>query len=266
MSGPSQFYLDHIHAVSSGYRATWDPALPLQVGDLVKIDDYGVVNTHGVLADKGIHAVTRTSTSPQDMKLSSQQGIEVNVKAAGKAPAEFSALADLDAGFNIKFGDKKAVLFNISGYKTTVIINLDEIEAAVLSQYRDKTWDADLLIITHLIEADSATIIISDKGAASIDLKATANITAADIKLTDTSLKLSVARETGSTLQFIAKENLTPLYKVMGLKGSFFGLGKKHLDTRELVASDEEPEAEDVSFVQIEPEYVKYLRRTGRYQ
>lgn len=253
MANASQFYLEHVYAVSSGYRATWDPALPLQIGDLVKIDDFGVLNTRGSLSDKGIQAVTRTSVSPLDLKLSSQQGIQVNVKAAGTLPVATSTLANADAGFNIQFGKNNGVLFNISGYKTTMITNLDEIEAKVLEQYRNKTWDADLLIITNLIQADSATIIISDQGSASIDLKASANVNAATLKITDASLGLTCTSQTGSTLQFIALGGLTPLYKVMGLHGSFFG--SKHLETREAGFADEAPEAENLSLKPVEPDF-----------
>jgi hypothetical protein len=251
MANASQYYLQYIHEVSGGYRATWDPALPLQIGDLVKIDDFGVLNIFGSLADKGIIPVVRQTVSPLDWKLSSQRGIKVNVKLAGKLPVATSTLADVDAGFNIQFDSSNSVLFNISGYTTSVITNLDEIEAAVLAQYHKKTWDADLLIITNLIHADAATIIISDKGAASIDLKAKANIQAGDLKLTDTSLGLTCTRETGSTTQFIALGGLTPLYKVMGLRGLF----SKHLDTREVGFTGEAPAAESPGLKEIEPDF-----------
>ena len=251
MANASQYYLQYIHEVSGGYRATWDPALPLQIGDLVKIDDFGVLNIFGSLADKGITPAVRPTVSPLDWKLSSQRGIKVNVKLAGKLPVATSALADVDAGFNIQFDSSNSVLFNISGYTTSVITNLDEIEAAVLAQYHKKTWDADMLIITNLIHANAATIIISDKGAATIDLKAKANIKAGDLKLTDTSLGLTCTSETGSTTQFIALGGLTPLYKVMGLRGLF----SKHLDTREAGFTGEVTAAESPGLKEIEPEF-----------
>jgi len=251
MVNPSQYYLQYVHEVSGGYRATWDPALPLQIGDLVKIDDLGVLNIFGSLADRGITPTVRPTVSPLDWKLSSQRGIKVNVKLAGKLPVATSALADVDAGFNIQFDNSNCVLFNISGYTTSVITNLDEIEAFVLAQYHNKAWDTDLLIITSLIHADAATIIISNKGAASIDLKAKANIQAGDLKLTDTSLGLTCTRETGSTVKFIALGGLTPLYKVMGLRGLF----SKHLDTREVGLTGEGPAAESPGLKEIEPNF-----------
>ena len=251
MAKASQYYLQYIHEASGGYRATWDPALPLQIGDLVKIDSFGVLNIFGSLADNGITPAVRTTVSPLEWKLSSQQGIKVNVKLAGKLPVATSALADVDAGFNIQFDGSNSVLFNISGYKTTTITNLDEIEAGVLAQYQDKKWDTDLLIISNLIHADAATIIIADKGAASLDLKAKANIQAADLKLTDTSLGLTCTRETGSTTQFIALGGLTPLYKVVGLRGLF----SKHLDTREAGFTEEAPGVESPALSEIEPDF-----------
>ena len=251
MASASQFYLDHIYAVSSGYRATWDPDLPVRVGDLVKIDDYGVVNIQGSLTDKGIQPDVRISTTAMGLDYSSQRGIQVNIKAAGTVPVT-GALTNADAGFNIQFGSDKGVIFKLNGYKTQVIANLGDIEAKVLALYRNQAWPDDLLIITNLITADTSTIIISDKGSASLDLKAKANINVADLDLTNASLGLSTVQKTGSIVQFVATQGISPLYKVMGLRCSFLGMGSKHLDTRSLDA--EKPEEQSIGLTLVEPE------------
>jgi hypothetical protein len=246
MSNPSQFYLKHINATSSGFRATWDPGLPLKIGDIVKLDSFGAVNVYNSLEKVGIVPEVRTDESTTDLDYSSGSGITITVKGAGAAPVTGSVLTDADAGFNLQFTTEKSIVFKIAGYKTHQIINLGEIESFLLAKNKNGDWDKSWLIVTHLIVADTATIIIADKGNASIDLHAKAAVGAAQLKITDASLGLTVARETGSTVNFIAQNGLTPLYKVMGLKSPFFG--KTHLDVRELSKSKEN---ESLSFMEV---------------
>ncbi len=232
MSNPSQFYLQHINATSSGFRATWDPGLPLKIGDIVKLDSFGAVNVYSSLDKVGIVPEVRTDESTTDLDYSSGSGIVITVKGAGTAPITGSVLTDADAGFNLQFTADKSIVFKIAGYKTHQIINLGEIEGFLLAKNKNGGWDKSWLIVTHLIVADSATIIIADKGNSSIDLHAKAAVGAGQLKITDSSLGLTVARETGSTVNFIAQNGLTPMYKVMGLRNPLFG--KAHLDVREV--------------------------------
>ncbi|HWB24807.1 MAG TPA: hypothetical protein VG738_04975 [Chitinophagaceae bacterium] len=232
MPNPAQFYLDHIYSTTLGFRATWDPGLPLKIGDVVKLDDNGVVNVFSSLDKMGITAEIRTDETATDLDYSSGSGIDITTKAEGAAPVAGSILSNADAGFTIQFKTDKSIVFKISGYKTDQIINLGDLEKSLLEKSQRGEWDKQLLIITHLITADTATIIISAQANTSLDLKAKADAGTAQLKITNASLGLTVARESGNTIKFIAQGGLTPLYKVMGLKSSLFG--KKHLGVRDI--------------------------------
>lgn len=79
------------------------------------------------------------------------------------------------------------------------------------------------MIVTHVTKADTMTAIISNSSKSTVELKASGAAGAGNLKLTDISLGLTVVSESGSTLKFIAKNGVTPLYRVMGLNRSFFG-------------------------------------------
>lgn len=221
MANPHKFYLQHM-AAKSGYRATWDPGKSLKIGYVGKLDGNGIFNVFGTLQKYGI-PVEVDSGNKGNLDYTSSDSVSISIKAAGTAPVAGSVLTDAEAGFSIAFKGEKSIVFQTSGNKTHQLINLAEIQELVLEKYANDNWDKEWLIVTELIESDAATIIIANSSSASLDLKASAAVGTAGLKLTDASLGLSVAKETGSTLKYIAEGGLTPLYRLMGIRSPLFG-------------------------------------------
>lgn len=244
----SEFYLDHIHGKFGTYRAAWLPGSKLELGMVVKINNIGELEKYGDLKKRGIDFQFDESETAADLKLSSGDGITINAKAQGKSAQGFSALTDLDAGFSIKFTSNNSIVFELGGYITKEINNLDEIATPVLQKYKLGDWDKDLLIVTHIIEAKSATIIISRKAGTDVELKASAAASIGELKLTDTSLGLGVAHDSGDTWNIIATSGVTPLYKVMGINKSFFSgasFGGRALVASEPILTEYDPDSDD---------------------
>ncbi|WGQ09945.1 hypothetical protein QG516_25880 [Pedobacter gandavensis] len=225
MATPYKFYMKHMNA-KTGYRATWDPGKPLEIGMIGKLDGSGVFTVYSSLKAEGITPEIKADPSASDLDYTSSDKVSIGIKLSGSAPTVGSALTAADAGFEIKFTGEEGVVFKISGYKTLQIVNLKEIESQIKEKYQNSNWDKNWLVVTELIQADAATIIISNSKNGSLDLKAKAGVAAGDLKLTDAALGLSVARESGSTLKFLTQNGLTPLYNVMGLVHPLFGSEK----------------------------------------
>ena len=247
----SQFYLDHIYASSSGYRATWEPGTKLKIGDIIKLDKYGVCNVFSSLEEQGITPNIRSSHSSSNKDFTSGKGLDITLKGSGDTPKAGSVLAEGDAGFTIQFKSGKNIVFKISGYTEEQIVNLDAIEAAVIEKYKKGNWNKDLLIITNLITADSATIIISEQGNSAVDIKAAAQVKAAELELTNASLGFQFVGNKNTSTNILAQNSITPLYKAMGLKVSLFG--KKELDTRDLDFGAEEENEEEYQLEEANP-------------
>jgi len=228
MISPNIFYITLMNR-NTGYRATWNPNVRLKIGMVGKIDKTGVFNVYSSLEKKGIPAEVMSDNAKVEMDYTSHDSVSITSKLAGSAPVAGSVLSNANAGFSVDFKSDNGVVFQTSGYTTHQLTNLAEIEAQVLNQYKSGGWEKDWLIITQLVEADSATIIISNSSNVHLDLQATANAGAPGLKLTDASLKLAVVREQGSSMKYLAESGLTPLYRVMGIRHPLFGLGKDSL-------------------------------------
>lgn len=251
MATPYKFYMKHMSS-KTGYRATWDPGKPLEIGQIGKLDSSGVFTVYSSLKAEGIIPEVKGDAGASDLDYTSSDKVSIGIKLAGSAPTVGSALTAADAGFEIKFTGEDGVVFKISGYTTLQIVNLKEIESQIKEKYQNSNWDKNWLIVTELIQADAATIIISNSRNGSLDLKAKAGVAAGNLKLTDASLGLSVAKESGSTLKFLTQNGLTPLYNVMGLVHPIFGSEK--LAKRSIAEILEEEEFKVQSFMEEEVE------------
>ena len=221
MANIHQFYLEHM-ASKTGYRATWEPNRPLTIGAIVKLER-GVFSIQSNLEKEGIPMEVMDDTSEGVVDYSSSGSVKIGVKLAGQAPLAGSALTDVDAGFSLDFASDKSILFQADKTKTIQITNLGAIEREVVQRVNDGRWPKDWLIVTQLMQAASATIIISFSSNSKIDLKASANVGTSQLKLTDASLGLNVVSERGSHFKAIAANGITPLYRVMGYRHPLFG-------------------------------------------
>lgn len=221
MASTYTYYLDHIFK-QTRYRATWQPGKPLELGQVGKIGSDGIFVVYATLQDEGITMTTNTSGTGGDLDYTSNDSVTITAKAAGTAPALGSALTEAEAGVSIEFKNSQAIVFQSAGNKTEYIQNLGQVTDAILAKYNDGTWPKDYLVITELIKADSATIIISQSSNGSMELKAKAAVGTEAIKLTDASLGLSVSREKGNNLKYICQAGLTPLYRVHGIRNPWF--------------------------------------------
>lgn len=228
MANIHQFYLEHM-ASKTGYRATWEPNRPLTIGAIVKLEK-GVFTILSSLEKEGVTMDLMDDVSEGTLDYSSTGSVQIGVKLAGQAPIAGSALTEADAGFSIDFTSEKSILFQADKTKTIQIINMGAIEREVIKRVNDGSWQKDWLIVTQLMQAETATIIISFSSNSKIDLKASANVGVGKLKLTDASLGLNTVSEKGSHFKAIAAQGITPLYRVMGYRHPLFG--KEQLSTK----------------------------------
>lgn len=217
MAAPFKFYLRHMNT-KTGYRATWDPGKPLSIGAVGRLDQSGVFSVFTSLEKEGIPVELKVDDTTADQDYTSSESVTITTKLSGKAPAAGSILTEADAGFNIEFKSERSVVFQSQGNQTDQLVNLAQIKKMILQKYKEGNWDKDWVVVTELVRARSATIIIANSSNATLELKANANAGTPTLKLTDLSLGLMVAKEKGSTLKYIAQEGLTPLYRVMGIR------------------------------------------------
>ncbi len=245
MQSVSKWYLDQIHDGYAGFHATWPPATNgITVGSIVTIDDEGGIIHETTLAAEGITVLLKNS-NVSDIKITSGNGIEINNTGEG-AVSKATAVTKVHTSFTIDFKKDESVLFELTGCRLTEVANTADLRKQVLQKYEAKNWKKEWLIITQVITAASGTIIIAENANTSLHLTAKADVNLGRINLADASLDITVNSKGSGIHEYIAKNELSPLYKCMGLVKPFFG--NTRLDTRELSVHNN-----DLQFQEIDP-------------
>ncbi|RYD98719.1 MAG: hypothetical protein EOP50_04730 [Sphingobacteriales bacterium] len=250
MASPFKFYLKHISS-KSGYRANWEPNKPLQLGMIGKLTD-GVLDVVSTLEQEGLTPKILKDDSLGELDYTSNDTVDIGIKLGGSAPVAGSVLSQAEAGFFLDFHGENAVVFQVKDTLTHQIINMGELEKEIIKRYKEGAWPKDWVIITQLLEAVSATIIVSNSSNNKIELKASANVGTPNLKLTDASLGLSVAREKGSSLKVIAQQGIMPLYRVMGVRHPFLGKPNVGAKGEEVEVSEETFSYQDFDPAELE--------------
>ena len=218
---PISYYLESVYEKTHGYRPTWLPNLPIQIGDFGVLEN-NVFRKEGNLIGIGVTARFDTSVSESKMDLSSEKGVSITTKLKGKVEPKSVALGQADAGFIIEFKNENSFIFRINGFKTSIIINLAEIKDYILKRHAEGKWDKNMVVINELVTAHSATILLSGQAGAKVELKAQVDVEVESMDIADVSLNLKLESGQSLAAQFLGQVGITPLYRVIGIKKTLF--------------------------------------------
>jgi len=217
MTLPQEFYIKYLSGLTQ-YRVNWLPNHSLRLGDIGKLED-GLFTLYTDLEQQGIKFAKEDNTSSLDLDYTSSDSASINFEIDASTVVTPNILPK--GKINIEFSKKNGVVFQMTKAKVQIIADKADLENAVLQRYQDKSWAKEWVIITELVITDQATIIISTSDNNSIDLACDVPGALLNIPLADPSLNLKLIRETGSSTKILAANQLTPFYKIMGVKVPF---------------------------------------------
>jgi hypothetical protein len=204
-------------AVKFGYFATWEPGVPLAVGD-VGVIRRNLFTRISTLDDFKIKFDVRKDPTTTKLSHASSGKVKITFKAAGKPALPGSSLADAQAGVSIDFYSENATVFETIECRTEAIKDQVAVGKAVAELYAGGGWNKDWVVITEIISSGSGTVLISAAKNAKIELSASATVTGASFNLADAKLGLTIENSTNMHTSIVATEGLTPLFKARGLK------------------------------------------------
>jgi endonuclease G len=219
-SGPAYQYTGEMKK-KFGYYATWNPGMPLALGDVGVVKD-NIFRKITDLSRFGIRVEQTDDITRTDLKYSSKGSVTVLTKLSGNASIPGSSLSQADAGVVVEFSKENSVFFQANGTLTKMIADSVSIGNTVLDLFRSGKWDKNWVVITDLVTAESATILISNAAGAKIELKVNANVDAPSIDIANGELKFSTQFSRSMETEIVAKEGLTPLFRLMGIKTRLF--------------------------------------------
>lgn len=204
-----------------GYLATWNPGVPLKLGDIGTLKN-NIFTRLSNVHDLGLEFEVRHDPTQTILEHNSSGSVSITTKMSGTSAPEGSVLTNLDAGIIVEFIKENSTLFKANNTTSPTIKDSINLGNQILQLYRSGKWNKNWVVITELVEAESATILISSKSNSKIELKANANIEAPALDIADATFNFSTQFSRGLETKIVAEGGLTPLFKVMGMKTRIF--------------------------------------------
>ncbi len=204
-----------------GYLATWLPGTPISLGDIgvFKRNKFTKISN---LSDIGITFEIEKDITKSDIEYSSKGGVSVTTKASGVAASQGSILGEVDAGITVEFSKENAILFKANGTTSPSIKDQIKLGDEIIKLFKSGQWNKNWVVVTELVNAESATILISNSSSGKIELKAKSGIKTANLDIADADLAFELKFFKDLSTRIIAQESLTPLFKISKLKGRLF--------------------------------------------
>ncbi len=206
---------------ATDYWATWNPGVPLALGVVGTIDD-DLFEPVGTLAPAGLDFEVTEDTTSDSFDHSSSSGVDIAFDIGADSGGAVGPIGDLTGKITVTFSREKAIVFAARGVHTHRIKEAAVLQRQILDLWRSGAWDPKYVVVSQLLVAESCTVLISSADEATIELGASGKVGASSIDIADVEAGLKVTRVRNLHTQIVAANGLTPLFKVIRVKPSFW--------------------------------------------
>lgn len=200
-----------------GYLATWLPNHRLSLGDV------GVLNRNRfdrvtTLADLGVNFSVGQGDTLNDLEYVSAGQVDVDWGVGNGAPS-IDTVSSTPSGATVLFRRAHATLFQASRCVIETVLDLASLQRSVVDLHLVGQWQRRWVVVTELVRVGAAAIFISSEGGARVDLHVSGTLPEIPLSFAETAVDLRIASTSGMAVRLVTDSQLTPLYRVSGLRG-----------------------------------------------
>jgi hypothetical protein len=222
MADPYEEYTKELYK-KFGYFGTWLPGTPYRVGDVGILQNKYWFKRVTTLDKLGIQVEIRPDGTSDNLDFTSSSGVSIGFKAQGEVPSAGSHLQQASAGITVEFSKEHGIVFRLKGCTYLSIEDQVTLSQTILERFKTGNWNRDWVVITQLVVAEAATIVMSKSNNAKIEITAGAKIkTPSDGDMASADAELKVAFQSSMETSYVASQNLTPLFLASGVRDDQF--------------------------------------------
>lgn len=205
------------------YLANWLPGTPLKLGLIGVLQGRTFVPKSQIGTFGVSFETTQQKNDQHSMQFQSSKDIKVDVKVAGEVSKLVPALPEARAGASVSFGASSGVVFGARGIVISRISDVIGLEAEIWDLWDRGVWNKNWVVVTELVKADRTTILISEGRYGKVELGLNAQVQVGPVDIGDLTGDLSVVSSYGMHTQLVGEGGLTPLFRAVRIKKSWFG-------------------------------------------
>ncbi len=258
MGTVAKVFAKNVRRQTKFYFAHWLPSSSIEIGTVGEVVDDYFFRPVSTLADLGISfspdkdIVPDTSSSPID--LVSSKSVSLAFKLAGEVNPAMPNIPKGKAGLGIEFSSEGAFIIKAKKTFEPRIRNVARLEKQILEAYKTDVWKKNYAVIYSIVQAPYADIIVSQSSKSGLELEAQASGQVGNVELGDAGLKFSIKKQSGTMLNMLESENVTPLFQLVGIKRKWFSTSVgplKSIRPFSLTADDKDEEAEESLYIDV---------------
>jgi hypothetical protein len=229
---PSNFLETYAHEVNEhlDYLVNWPINTAVKLGDIGIIVN-GVFKRMTTLKSKGIDVPQeREGRGSSSLEYGSRDGVEWTLDLGAE-----SEIKGLGGNVNINFKREGAVFLRIGEYTLKQFDVIDELGKEILERYKNDDWERNQVVVTEVVTASAATILVSGSKSAKASLQLDSSLPAtAALGKGKFSQVLSL---TGSFAAKLIGESVSPFLRTSGLRRRLIGNTFRGSGTQDTPAS-----------------------------
>lgn len=196
------------------------PTWPLDYD--VKLGDVGVLKGNifrrtDTLEHLGLGGFkVRNGRGDVTLEFTSKDGVEMAISGGAD-----STLKETGAEVEVTFSREGAVFLRVGDHSIQQIESTDALGREIIERFKRGEWERDRVVVTEVVRASAATVLVSGCGKAGVSFKLDAGLPA---QLALAKGKLSLQSLTGSFTAKVIGEEVSPLLRTCGLRRKLFGI------------------------------------------
>ncbi|MGH3931365.1 MAG: hypothetical protein ACRDTF_15505 [Pseudonocardiaceae bacterium] len=203
-----------------GWWSTWPLSTRHAVGDVCSVVE-GQLLSAGTLGSLGVSTPALDSPYRDAFTYDSAGSVVVTLKASGVTGPLFQALVDADAGAHLSFSRGRSVFAAFAGLRQAALEQPHELAKPLVELYFQRKWEPDWVAVTHILSAESGTVLIAANDGAEAELRL--GVSAQQVGVGDLAGQVRLARSKSIGLDWFGDADSTPFCRVARLRKSWLG-------------------------------------------
>jgi hypothetical protein len=200
------------------YVATWTPGTVIRLGDIGELDGHEFVPKSSIRS-LGVKFSSTKASQPGSWDYQSSGSVSMAFKAKGQLSPDIPSIPKGKAGIGIRFGREGATVVHAEGVASNRVADILGLEKAMWDLWDRGIWQEGWALVTEVVTAARATILLSASSDGKVELEAMAS---ASVPVGRASLEgsLSIAFSQGMHTTFVNDAGLTPFFRAVRIKDS----------------------------------------------
>ncbi|MFL4469031.1 hypothetical protein ACERZ8_03775 [Tateyamaria armeniaca] len=214
---PANFYTRGVKEFMDDYWAAWLPSKVYSLGDVGRLNN-SQFERIGSLDDYSIPYKIKRSSARGPLEISSGLSFSVDFTSDAKHRVQEGFEHSGDISLHIGFQTEGSFLVEINDSSSLSLVEAPSLEASIIDKYVSGEWKRDFFVVTDIVKADLATIIVAKEKGASLEFKISGSHSNDCRALIDASAQISLKRQKGDLFKMLSAKGTTPFFQLSHLK------------------------------------------------